>query len=875
MLVQLLEAALRSFALGGAVWLSLKVLRVHSPQTRMTAWTVVLSASLLMPVLMHWTTVPIPAYSSPPGVVSAPASMPTPARPAVQPTDFPFERMDPALVPQGVDVAARSQDSSFADSPRAAIDWLALAMDLYFVVCAGLLLRLAIGLALTWRLLHTSRRINEGWTARSDVRLSAAVATPVTFGTTILLPAECRDWSPTKRQAVLAHERSHVVGGDFYVLLLATLHRALFWFSPFSWWLLNELAETAELISDDAAIEILGDRPRYAEILLDVAASARPISAGIAMARTSSAVKRVDHILAGDASPPPRLRWGTRALIAVSLAPLVAIATVSFSKETKLVKVTVPVLERRLTDQPPENPLAVAAAAAPQLWISWIPSLGGAPDSGWLFSPDAEWKTVASHTSAVQVPPAVILNNKDDALKRAFQYLAERHIGLALEFRVLVRTDQCSQWTKAFSDPGDLEKILERIQRLGGDLKYAVMDDPFFFGHRFSVGSVACLEPPAKLAQQIAEKIRLVRTYFPDAQVGTADLVDESRSWIDELVEWTDVYQQATGEPLAFFHADVAWSRAAIRNLAPLARALNARHIPVGIIYNADDTADSDETWIDSTRQHIAEIETTLGVHPYAAIFRSWARYPRRLLPETRPGTLTNLAFQYLLARPSVTLTREANVLSGRMLDVQGRPVAANLTVDALDVAGSMDLVERHLTGKVPQNVSMAIVVMQVNMGEACVCAGRVDASFGTFRYHEAGAGHDEEIAPFPPSAGNALPAVRVMQFPPSQSVFLAFRSFPVTPGADYEFDVPLSVSANGERAGYTALVFLDGSGKWVRVDPLWFRPSVRNLGNAITNADGRFQMEIPQRIVTARSDIRAYFPGSASLGSQTVTVSQ
>jgi hypothetical protein len=35
------------------------------------------------------------------------------------------------------------------------------------------------------------------------------------------------------------------------------------------------------------------------------------------------------------------------------------------------------------------------------------------------------------------------------------------------------------------------------------------------------------------------------------------------------LVEWTDVYQQVTGEPLAFFHADVAWSHAAIRNLAP------------------------------------------------------------------------------------------------------------------------------------------------------------------------------------------------------------------------------------------------------------------------------------------------------------------
>jgi beta-lactamase regulating signal transducer with metallopeptidase domain len=228
MMMQLLEAAFRSFALGGAVWLSLTVLRVHNPQTRMTAWTMVLMASLSMPVLMHWATVPIPSYSSPPDVATAPVSPPAPARPTVQPTEFPSERMDHASAPQGTDVAARSQDSSFADAPRAAIDWLALAMDLYFVVCACLLVRLAIGLALTWRLLHASRRINEDWTAGSDVRLSAAVATPVTFGTTVLLPAECRDWSPMKRQAVLAHERSHVLRGDFYVLLLATLHRALF-----------------------------------------------------------------------------------------------------------------------------------------------------------------------------------------------------------------------------------------------------------------------------------------------------------------------------------------------------------------------------------------------------------------------------------------------------------------------------------------------------------------------------------------------------------------------------------------------------------------------------------------------------------------------
>jgi len=559
----------------------------------------------------------------------------------------------------------------------------------------------------------------------------------------------------------------------------------------------------------------------------------------------------------------------------MSLAPLIAVATVSFSKESKLVKVPFTASERQLTDQSAANLIAGAGAAAPELWISRLASPYPLADSGDMFNPDADWKTVASHTGAVQFPPGVISNGKDDDLRRAFRNLTERRIGLALEFRVLVRTDQCPQMTKGYSNPGELEKILERIHRLGGDLKYVVMDDPFFFGHRFS-GPGACLEPPAKLAQQIAERIKLVRTYFPRAQIGTADLVDESRSWIDELVEWTDVYQQVTGEPLAFFHADVAWSHAAIRNLAPLARALKARHIPFGIIYNADDGAHSDETWIDSTRQHIAEIESTLRIRPDAAIFRSWAPYPSRLLPETQPGTLTNLAFQYLLSRPSVTLTREANILLGRMVDAQGHPVAsANLSVDAFDVAGSMDLVERHLTGTVPADAATAMVAIQVNLGGACVCAGRVDASVGTIRYHEAGTGRHEEIPPFPATPGNAPPSVRVLQFPPAQPINLILKSFPVTPGADYELDVPLSVSANGERAGFVVVAFRQGSGKESRWDRLWLRPSVRSLGDVITNADGRFQVELPARVVEAGSEIRAYFPGNASLGSQTVTVWQ
>jgi hypothetical protein len=597
------------------------------------------------------------------------------------------------------------------------------------------------------------------------------------------------------------------------------------------------------------------------------------------MAQTRNAVKRVERILAF-ATLPPRLRRGGRALVALSLAPLVALTTVSFSKEAKLPSTASPAQQRQSA-----VPAVASASTAPALWLggglhfsSDQPRLVDVAD---MFNPAAQWQTVAGNTSVVQFGPGMILNGSDEDLTRAFHNLAERKVALALEFRALVRSDRCPQKTKAYSDPGELEKMLERIHRLGADLKYAILDDPYFFGHRFS-GPGACREPPEELARQIAEKIQLLRSYFPQVQVGTADVVDESKPWIDELVDWTDVYQRVVGEPLAFFHADVGWSRPAMRNLPALAKALQARHIRFGITYNA---ARSDQTWFDSARQHIAEIESGLEMHPDDVIFRSWAAYPSHMLPEAQPGTLTNLALQYLLARPSVRLTREADVLSGQMLDPDGHPVAsANLTVDALDVAGSLDAVERHLTGKVPSDAVTAIALIQANAGDTCVCAGEADASIGAIIYREERTGRREEIPPFGRSeeiprsfsiAGNARSSVRVLHLTSARAVTLNLRRFPVTAASDYDLKVPLSVSGSGERACYVALQFVDGAGKAVRRDRIWFRPSVRGLGNAVTDADGRFRMAIPSRLVKAGSEIRAYFPGSASLGSQTAMAAQ
>jgi len=59
MIATLAEAALRSFVLGGVVWFGLHVFRVRNPRVHMTAWVVVLLASLAMPFVMHWPTLTI------------------------------------------------------------------------------------------------------------------------------------------------------------------------------------------------------------------------------------------------------------------------------------------------------------------------------------------------------------------------------------------------------------------------------------------------------------------------------------------------------------------------------------------------------------------------------------------------------------------------------------------------------------------------------------------------------------------------------------------------------------------------------------------------------------------------------------------------
>jgi hypothetical protein len=304
MLSVLLESAVRSILLGFAVWTLLKLARLRDTATETAIWTVVLIAALSMPLLSH--TVPgfvlrFPHWStgSPVGVT--------------------------ALELLGEPGALQSHVGA---TIWPAFEWHAyhgpaFLMAAYLTGLAVCALRLAMGLLLSVRLYCRSTPVRAAWVQGRRIRVAAELSGPVSLAGTILLPADHGEWSAAKRSAVLAHEEAHIARGDFYVQLAALFHCALFWFSPFAWWLQTKLAEIAETASDEAAIRRLDDPATYAEILVDISRRAQKSSLLVAMAKSSFIEQRIDHILS---EAPARCLSSAQRLLSVALLAVLAIA---------------------------------------------------------------------------------------------------------------------------------------------------------------------------------------------------------------------------------------------------------------------------------------------------------------------------------------------------------------------------------------------------------------------------------------------------------------------------------------------------------------------------------------------------------------------
>jgi TonB family protein len=286
MIALIIEAALRSVTLSVIVWLAMLALRPRNPHLQKTVWITVLLASLVMPFVLK--TRVAPSFELPTSVITLTQSM-----------------------------AGATGEAHGALWP-AQLSAITIA---YCLVVAALLARFAIGLFATWRIRHSATPLPNA--DGLDIRVSAEIASPATFGSTILLPSSSAGWSESTLAAILSHERSHVRYWDCYVQWLARAHACVFWFNPLAWWLSRRLADLAETTSDDAVLNTMPDRTAYADLLLEIARHPAPTL--VTSAARSNISARIERIIS-DIPPalPPR-RWVRGAAVA-SLIPLFVLA---------------------------------------------------------------------------------------------------------------------------------------------------------------------------------------------------------------------------------------------------------------------------------------------------------------------------------------------------------------------------------------------------------------------------------------------------------------------------------------------------------------------------------------------------------------------
>src|SRR5271155_5437182 len=436
-----LQPAARSFAFACVAGMVLAAFRVRSVALRLAIWRTVLIVALAMPLL---------GLLLPPLPVFVPlAAKYVPAKPSAE---IAFSRdahargiivnqvehssstklgaftctgkapdtMDATCAngtsgASAVSGAPKSADESAVNAQfRRPFPWLAVSAAIYFAVAIFMLTRLALGAILGRRLERESQLIEDAHpVARLEFFACAAglraspprlaeselLSVPVTFGIrqpAILLPSGWREWEPAELDAVLAHEISHVARRDALAERLALLHRAIFWFSPLSWWLARHLADLAEEASDDAALAAGADRTRYAETLLGFfaaveAAPGRVWWQGVSMATAGQAEKRVDRILEWKGSVAMRLKKPV--VIAYMLSAIPVVCLVAAFRPT-IINIHSEASQQsapRTTEPPALPPLQSAqqpSAAAPVAAPSNAPQPSEAPRAAQHAAPD-------------------------------------------------------------------------------------------------------------------------------------------------------------------------------------------------------------------------------------------------------------------------------------------------------------------------------------------------------------------------------------------------------------------------------------------------------------------------------------------------------
>lgn len=473
---------------------------------------------------------------------------------------------------------------------------------------------------------------------------------------------------------------------------------------------------------------------------------------------------------------------------------------------------------------------------------------------------NAPWQNAAKHVQAFKVSTQFVLQATDDQLAKMFAGLKKRNIAFAEETLMLpLGTNDCGRGVEGYLDPHGMQNVLERIKRLGGDLRYVAMDEPLWFGH-VSNHKNSCHSSIEAIARDVATRIAVIKKVFPDVEVGDVEPLAtpaEPADWLDEISAWLAAYKEAVGVPLRFFDADVTWSGSWQPQLRSLATRLRAAGVSYGLIYDGDATDSSGIAWVQNAENRFAQVESNPETAPDRAILQSWTLQPEHMLPETQAGTMTYLVNSYSRQRVTLNLRREDRRLSGRLMDSAGKPLAGakvNVVAVSGDTAGIKSL--RTLSGVVPPGAKKAIVALRIN--SECGCSGVAHVDIGQVIYHDPGSNTTIQR----PLLENA--SDNIFNEMPGQAVSRNSQAFPVTPGGPFTFRASMGATSDSVNSGYLALAFLGAGGQELERLRISFSPATTDLGATATDGSGAFSVPLPAT-TPPRAAFRAVFSGDAT----------
>ncbi|MBO5399513.1 MAG: energy transducer TonB [Alistipes sp.] len=230
------------------------------------------------------------------------------------------------------------EEFAVAEAVEVGIDYVSLLKDLAVVVfilgVAFMLVRLAVGIYSVWRLIHSG----EMSVIEEDVTLTVVsqLSSPFSwFGHIVASQSDVQEY----RRMILSHELAHIRLRHSWDVMAVDLALCLWWFNPAMWLLRRELQSLHEYQADDAVLRDGVDAKTYQMLLIKRAVGSRLHS--VANCLNHSNLKNRITMMCKKTSS----RWAaTKALLVV---PMVAVALSAFA--------TTVYVPRELQDKVTEN----------------------------------------------------------------------------------------------------------------------------------------------------------------------------------------------------------------------------------------------------------------------------------------------------------------------------------------------------------------------------------------------------------------------------------------------------------------------------------------------------------------------------------------